>query len=226
MSGSCGLGHVGGDLVEVDRLQPGCGRVVDPGEIDHVAHEPRHPLALEPRPAHGVVEGVLVAESARLVELGVAADGRDRRSELVGHVGDEVAQSEVRGITLGERHLDVAHHRVERFAQLSGLGGRVGLGDPLGELSLGDGLCRLGHLTERTQAVAPDPPQRRERHDARGHGDDGRQPRQPPDGPLVAAQRRREDLRRGPTGRGGRHDSVLELRVRRPHGDRRVPEVC
>ena len=81
--------------------------------------------------AHGVVELARLVEGAGPVELGVPADRGDRGAELVGRVGDELAQPRLGRGPLVERLLDAAEHAVERDAEVAGLGARRALGDAL-----------------------------------------------------------------------------------------------
>ena len=68
---------------------------------------------------------LLVGEGALAQQLGVAADGGQRRAQLVRGVGDEAAQPILGGGLLGERRLDLGQHGVEGRGQLAHLGGLV-----------------------------------------------------------------------------------------------------
>ena len=98
--------------------------LVETGEQQQVVDQRRHPHRLLLGAAHRLVELGGVVETAVAVELGVAADRRDRRAQLVRRVGDEPAQARLRRRALGERVLDPGHHRVERVAELARLGAR------------------------------------------------------------------------------------------------------
>ena len=63
-------------------------------------------------------------EPAGAVQLGVAADRRDRRTQLVRRVADEPAQPVLGARAFVERLLDAAEHLVERDTELTGLGPR------------------------------------------------------------------------------------------------------
>ena len=65
------------------------------------------------------------------VELGVPADGRDRRAQLVRRVGDELPQPGLGRGPLVEGLLDAAEHPVEGHAEVAGLGAGRALGHAL-----------------------------------------------------------------------------------------------
>ena len=133
------LGDLGGDDA-VGRDGARVGRGVDPEhpEVDGVARERpalvearqeqqvvdqrRHAHRLRLGAPHRLVELGRFGEAAVAVELGVAADGRDRRAQLVRRVGDEATQPRLARGALGERALDGREHGVERVAELTRLG--------------------------------------------------------------------------------------------------------
>ena len=112
--------------------------LVEPGEEQQVVDEAAHAHRLLLGAAHRLVELVGVVEAAGAVELGVAADRRDRRAQLVRRVGDELAQAVLGRGALVEGLLDAAEHLVERDAELAGLGAGGRLGHPVREVAGGD----------------------------------------------------------------------------------------
>ena len=64
-------------------------------------------------------------------QLGEALDRGQRRAQLVGRVGQELAQPLLGRVPLAERLLDLAEHRVQRQAQLAHLGPVVGRAHPV-----------------------------------------------------------------------------------------------
>ena len=79
-------------------------------------------------------------------ELGVAADGGERRAQLVAGVGGEPAQPRLAGRAALERRLHMAEHAIERQADLAGLGHRVGVRHAAGQLDLTRLQRQLGDL--------------------------------------------------------------------------------
>ena len=117
--------------------------------------------------AHGLREVVGPRARAAAEQLGVAADRRERRAQLVRRVGDEPAQPRLRRGALRERDFDLAEHRVEREAEPADLGSFVGGLDAPGEVAGGDRAGGVAHLLERPQPEAHDPPRQqrqREQH--------------------------------------------------------------
>ena len=86
--------------------------------VDERAHADRLLLGAP----HGVVELAGLVERAGPVQLGVPADRRHGRAQLVRRVGDELAQPRLRRGALVEGLLDAAEHPVERHAEVAGLG--------------------------------------------------------------------------------------------------------
>ena len=134
---------------------------VEAGEQQQVLDEPGHPrrLGLDLGQRGGGGLGAVARQ------LGVAGDGGERRTQLVGGVGDELAHLLLAAVPLVERRLDVVEHRVERRADLADLGALVGeaLGHPLGQVDLaggqgelGDAVGGAGHLAQRRQLAAYD----------------------------------------------------------------------
>jgi hypothetical protein len=71
--------RVAGEGGQVDVLSRQRGALVETGQLQQLFDQPPHPLRLRRDPAHRLV-GV---DRALLVQLGVAADGRQRGAQLV-----------------------------------------------------------------------------------------------------------------------------------------------
>ena len=88
---------------------------LQPGECDDLRHQLAQAMGLGVHPRSKVTHGLRVVGSP-LHSLGQQLDGTDRRLQLVGHIGDEVAaglvDAEKRGAVLGQDEFDlVADHR-------------------------------------------------------------------------------------------------------------------
>ena len=132
--------------------------LVESGQEEEVVDEAPHADGLLLGAAHGLVELVRILQRAGAVELGVAADRRDRRAQLVGRVGHELAQPTLRLGALVEGLLDAPEHLVQRGPELAGLGAGRGLVDPQGEVAGRDGRGGLGHPLHGSHAEADHPP--------------------------------------------------------------------
>ena len=98
--------------------------------------------------------------------------GRQRRPQLVRHVGQEVAAA----VAVAPAHLDAlleaVGHRVEldgELAELRGTGPQLGGGDAPREVALGQGPRRVGQLAERCREPAG---QRGRNHDRQAQGEE------------------------------------------------------
>ncbi len=100
----------------------------------------------------------VVAVGAQPEELGEALDRRDRRAQLVGGVGEELAQAHLGRLALAEGLLDLAEHRVEGQPELADLGALVRRCDPLRQVTGGDRAGRGRHVLERAKAPPEDEP--------------------------------------------------------------------
>ena len=107
------------DLGEVDRLALERPALVEPGEQQQVLDEHAHALALAADPGHRAGEVVGPPVGAALEQLGVGANGRERRAQLVRGVGDEAAQP--RSVASASKPLD-RQHRVQRQPEPADLG--------------------------------------------------------------------------------------------------------
>ena len=118
--------------------------LVEAGQQQEVVDEAAHAHGFLLGAAHGLAEAGLVVEGAALVELGVAPDRGDRRAQLVGGVGDELAQPLLGRLrALVERPSSMLpEHGVERLAELGRLGARRRRLDAVGQVALGDGRGR------------------------------------------------------------------------------------
>ena len=153
-------GRVGDEHGEVDRPALERTALVELGERQQVVDEPGHPHGLLLGAAHRLVEPLAGRQATDAVQLGVAADRRDRRPQLVRRVGDEAAQAVLgRGLLL-ERLVELVEHVVERPAELTGLRRRRQLGHAVRPVAGGDLLGGGRHLLDRPDAEAHDPPRR------------------------------------------------------------------
>ena len=96
-----------------------------------------------------VDSGVVAAEPE---QLGEALDRRQRRAQLVGRVGQELAQAQLGRVPLGEGGLDVVEHGVEGQAELADLARAAGRRHPLRQVAGGDGPGR-GRPSARAAAA-------------------------------------------------------------------------
>ena len=148
-----GLDRLGDDVLERDRLERERPALVEVGEEQQVVDEHAHPLGLAADPLHRALEVVGPAGGAAGEELGVGADGGERRAELVRGVGDEPAELALGGLERADRLLDVGEHAVQREAEPADLGAVVLL-DALREVAGGD---RGGGLPHRVEGLQADP---------------------------------------------------------------------
>ena len=114
-----------------------------------------HPPGLEPHPLHRPVDRGLVRQRAGRVQVGVAADRRDRGAQLVRGVGDELPQPVLAAPTFVQQRRDAVQHVVEGDAQPADLGARVGLVHPAVQVAAGDVVGRRRHRLQRPQ-LPPD----------------------------------------------------------------------
>jgi hypothetical protein len=216
---------VAGDRGEVDRRDGERPLLVQPGEQQQVLHEQPHAAALGLDPLHEPADVVLGADGALPVELGEAADRRQRSAQLVAGVGHEAADPLLRrtrlllgGLLRPEGVLDPGQHPVEGGGEPADLGPVVACGHPLGEVAGRDRPGGALDARERPQAVAHQQVGR-SREDRQDHQADHQfDADQPADGRLVAGQVRADDQgvaalqfagehppRRLPVGRGHGH---------------------
>ena len=180
-------------VVQVDQPRRGRRRRVGPGQEQQVAHQPLHPVCLDPQRLHGLrpVRGVGVGGGD--VELG--ADHRQRALQVVRGVGHEVALVE-RGA------LEPVEHLVHGLGESLHLVAGAGQGHPPVQRALGD-LGDLGpDLLDRTERPPDDQPDR-----AGEQREHQRQPEQQQPGQPAGHLLRR--LEAGPD--VGRHRTVRRL---------------
>ena len=92
LDGVGGLDRLGDKRPEVDSRTLERPALVEPGEQEQIVDEHAHSLRLAFDAAHRARQVVGPRLGAALEELGVRADGRERRAQLVRRVGDEPAQ--------------------------------------------------------------------------------------------------------------------------------------
>ena len=131
--------------------------LVKASQRKEIADQPVHAGGLGADARHNARQVIGTLGSASLEQLGVGRYGGDRRAELVGGVGDELAQvllvlpqTRLRGDARGERRLNPLEHHVEGTGQPAHLGGLIRPGDTLVEVTGRDGVSRPFHVLERT----------------------------------------------------------------------------
>ncbi len=118
---------VGGEPQVDLRQRQLAGRALDALEREQVVGEPAQPLGLERdrREEALLVLGVDVAVEQR---LGGAADGGERRAQLVAHVRDELRLAPLLDLELVDRRVDLGRHLVERLGDDARLARALDLG--------------------------------------------------------------------------------------------------
>ena len=163
---------------QVDRLPLQRAARVQPGQQQKLVDEVAHPGGFGFHPVQRVQHVVRDRSPVAEGQLGVPADGGQRRAKFVAGVRGEAAQPALaRGAPLQGR-LHVLEHPVERRANLTDFGVRVVVGDPRGQADLG--VQRQfghhgrggGHPAQRPQRQPdqPDPAARHEQDHDREHG--------------------------------------------------------
>ncbi|EYT79915.1 hypothetical protein CF54_28525 [Streptomyces sp. Tu 6176] len=112
---------------EVGRLEAQRPARVQPGEQQQILHQQRHPVGLGLDTAQRVPGVRADPLAAAPGEFGVAADRGERGAQLVAGVRDELADPRLAALPCVQGAVDVVEHAVEREADLSDLGARVGL---------------------------------------------------------------------------------------------------
>ena len=137
---------------QVDRLALQRSAGIEARQQQQVLHQRRHPRGLGLDLGQGGAGGL----GPPAGQLGVAGDGRQRRTQLVRGVGDELPHLLLAAVALGEGGLDVVEHRVERRADLADLGALVGecRRHPLGHLDLPGRQRQLGDAVRRGRDLA------------------------------------------------------------------------
>ena len=150
------------DRVRDQRGQVGLGQVeggvpVQPGQLEQLGDQAGHPVRLLLDAAHGVRQPVLT-ERTLPVQLGVPADGGERRAQLVRRVRGELPHLLLGLPARPERLLDPVQHRVDRPGQPPRLGVVARVGHPGGQVApAGDHVGGARHPVERRQAAADQP---------------------------------------------------------------------
>jgi hypothetical protein len=154
------------DLVEVhETLSVGLG-AGQPGQQEQRGDQGLQPGALGEdvlgQLRHGDPVGV------RTSHLGDLPDHRQRRAQLVGGVGDELALGPLAGV-------DPVEHRVERRGQPGQLVVAGGYGEPSVQVRAADLTGLAAHLLHRAQGAADAEPNDRAQSDDRDRDEDGQQ---------------------------------------------------
>ena len=134
----------------------------------------------------------LALERSGAQQLGVSADGRQRRAELVRGVGDELAEGLLgRGAGI--------ERRVQRVTQPRDFIAAADV-DPAVDLTRGDCVCRVGNVDERTEPDAHEPKCEHAGEHQQDHGRDALDPVQARQRRFDAAQRRDDNCDVGAAG--------------------------
>ena len=160
-----GVAHgLEGQPGEVDLVAGQRSARVEAGEQQQVLDQAGHPGRLGLDLGHRERQLLGVGRAGAAAQLGVPVDGRQRRAQLVGGVGDELPHLLLAAVPLVEGVLDVLEHRVQRGADLADLGALVGE--------------RVGHPDRRTDLAAG---QRQRRDLVRGRRHLAQRPQLPAD---------------------------------------------
>ncbi len=192
--------------------------LVEPGEQQEVVDEHPHADGLFFDPAHrlGEVLGPLIGAAAE--QLGVAADRRQRRAQLVRRVGRELPQACFGRGALGERAFDLVEHAVQGEAEPADFGRARGGFDALREVASRDRVGGAAHAFERAESEPDEPPtERGERAEHRGcdHELDEHEPAQR----LADIVERERDHEGVAIGEPGRCDAEVRAPGRRVDGE-------
>ena len=205
-------GGVGDDGGEVDSLARHRSPLVQPGEVEQVLHERAHADRLLLRPPHRLRQLGRLRQRAGAVELGVAADRRDRRAELVRRVTHELPETILHALALVE-------HLVQRGGEVArlGAGRHVGRHARCGVAS-SDRSRHRGHALHRSDAEADHPPREHAEHGECGDGRHRLDDDQAAHGGVDVAERQRVDDRRPGLAPGD--GAVAHVGVLARHGER------
>ena len=195
---------------DVDAVPLERSLAIEPREQQQVVDERRHAGRLALDAAHREREVLGPVGGAAPEQLGVAADGGQRRAQLVRGVGGEAAEALLGRAPLGDLALDLGEHAVERDAQAPDLALAIAFLDALGQVAARDHGRRLRHALERPQAAQHDQPCR----DADGHerdaADDELGDEDLIEGRVDVVQGKREDEREGAdVGRVGHREPAV-----------------
>ena len=133
---------------QVEQDEPG----IELRELEQVLGEPVEPLELDAARLEELGPGGRVLAGLVAEQLVEREQGRDRRPQLVGHVGEEVAAPVAIAPDDRDALLEPVGHRVELDGQLGQLrraGPDVGPVDALGEVALRERSRRLRQAPER-----------------------------------------------------------------------------
>ncbi len=150
-----GSGHAGvarrldGHPRHVHRVPAQRPAGVKPGEQQQVVDQNAHPGGLRKHAGQRARHRLRRVARVPQRQLGVAADGGERRAQLVAGVGGEPAQPRLARRAAMQRRLHVPEHPVERQPDLAGLGVRVGVGHALRQVDLARLERQFGHLGRR-----------------------------------------------------------------------------
>ena len=146
-----GVGAGRHDRYDVERVALERTLLIESRKQQQVVDEDAHARRLLFDARHRARPIGLVGERPRAGELGVAADRRERRPQLVARVGDEAPEPVFAGGALVERLLDLPQHAVERVGETSDLGAGGHVRHALAEVAGGNAFGRALDVLERPQ---------------------------------------------------------------------------
>ena len=153
-------GGFAGQPHEVDRLLLQWSSLIGASQQQKIVDQPRHARTFGLDPAHRIANRLCGRECSLAKKLGVAAQGGQRRAQLVGGVGDEATEPRLPRGSLLDAGLDLPQHLVERGSQPAQLCLWIGVRHPSAEVAGGDRRRGLDHTVDRTQPVPDHPPAR------------------------------------------------------------------
>ncbi len=160
-----GVDRLRDDLLQRNRPLLERPSFVESREQQQVLDEETHALRLACDPRHRPLEVVGAGRGTAREELGVGANGSQRRTQLMRCVGDEAPQLLLRCLACLERRLDLRQHGVQREPEPSNLCALVLSCDPVREIAGGDRCRRRTDLCQRPQSD-PDHPEAEQRDPA------------------------------------------------------------
>ena len=152
--------RVATDFCQIDSHQFESALLIKPSQQQEFIDQSRHASAFGFDAAHRVGDRWCVVQRALAVKLGVSAEGSEWGAEFVGGIGDELAKSCFAGIADIRGVFDLDEHLVQGATESAefGVGIDRGVGDSLGEVTLGNRRRGIDHLLDRAQALANDEP--------------------------------------------------------------------
>ena len=206
---------------EVDLLPFQRTTLIEAGQQQEILDQHAHARRGLLDPDHGLREVVGTRVRAPAEQLRVAANRRERGTQLVTRVGHESAQACFRRGAFLERDLDLSEHRVEREAEPPDLRALVSGLDAAGKIAGRDGARGITHLLQRSQLESHEHPRRQRDREQDGGGDEQLDEQQVMQRLVDIGERERDhqDARTG-SGRSGPHQhAVVRPTIRGVHAE-------